>query len=110
MAEPVSLGLEVGDLAGLRAEGVLRGAGAETYVIAEGAPLPSAADAEIVRGLAGKAPQSIHEIVEWSGLYIGSVRARLRRLDASGGVHATAPPQSRNRKYTVPSDEDVGAR
>lgn len=97
-------------LAGLRAEGVLRGAGAETYVIAEGAPLPSAADAEIVRGLAGKAPQSIHEIVEWSGLSIGSVRARLRRLVESGWVHATAPPQSRNRKYTVPSDEDVGAR
>lgn len=58
-------------------------------------------DGDIARWLAGKEPQSIHEIAEWSGLSLKSVRARLRQLIADGRVHATAPPQSRHRKYFV---------
>jgi ATP-dependent DNA helicase RecG len=88
-------------LGGLKAEGVLRGVGNESYVLTEGAPLPSDDDQAIIRGLAGKPPQSVHDIVEWSGLSIGSVRARLRQLVEDGWVRATAPPQSRNRKYVA---------
>ncbi|MGO1543701.1 MAG: ATP-binding protein [Gulosibacter sp.] len=88
-------------LAELRNEGVLRGVGSERYVLADGAPLLSDTDAEIVRGLAGREPQSIHEIVNWSGLSIGTLRSRLRHLVEDGWVRATAPPQSRNRKYVV---------
>ncbi|MDN5599919.1 MAG: hypothetical protein ACTMKY_05025 [Dermabacteraceae bacterium] len=32
-----------------------------------------------IRGLRGKEPQSIHDIVEWSGLSIGTIRVTLRR-------------------------------
>ncbi|WP_083451492.1 ATP-binding protein [Leucobacter celer] len=88
-------------LSDLRGEGVLRGIGNETYVLADGAPLPDEIDTGIIRGLAGKDPQSIHQIVEWSGLALGTARARLRRLVDEGWVHATAPPQSRHRKYVV---------
>lgn len=91
-------------LANLKTEGVLRGVGGEAYVLADGAPLPSETDAVIIRRLAGKAPQSIHDIVESTGLTLGSVRARLRRLIEDGWVYATAPPQSRNRKYAVPGN------
>lgn len=90
-----------GILAGLRSEGVLRGVGGETYVLADGAPLLDETDEAIVQGLLEKPPQSIHEIVEWSGISLGNARARLRRLVEGGLVQATAPPQSRRRKYVV---------
>ena len=89
-------------LASLRDEGVLRGTGADAYALAKGAPLPSDEDAVILRGLRGTGPQSIHEIVAWSGMSIGAARARLRKLVDDGWVRATAPPQSRYRKYVVP--------
>lgn len=88
-------------LTSLRDEGILRGRGKDAYVLSEGAPLPSDADASIIRGLRGKEPQSVHDIVEWSGLSISTVRAKLRRLVAEGWVQATAPPQSRHRRYHV---------
>lgn len=91
-------------LAGLRNEGVLRGAGGESYSLAQGSRLPNDDDAELLRGLAGKDPQTIHQIVEWSGLPIGTARLRLRRLVAEGWIRATAPPQSRHRKYVVKGD------
>ena len=58
-------------------------------------------DGDIARWLEGKEPQSVREIVEWSGLSLKTVRARLRQLIDDGRVQATAPPQSRNRKYFV---------
>lgn len=88
-------------LSRLRSEGVVRGVGSETFVLADGAPLPSDADAALIRGLRGAEPQSIHEIAEWSGMSVGALRARLRRLVDDGWVQATAPPQSRHRKYVV---------
>lgn len=91
----------------LRDEGVLRGVGGEAYKLSDGAPLPDETDAAIIRGLAGKSPQSVHEIVEWSGLALGTARARLRRLVGDGWVHATAPPQSRYRKYFVRGSESA---
>lgn len=94
-------------LARLRAEGVLRGIGGEVYALADGAPLPRDDDAALVRGLWGKEPQSIHEIVEWSGMSIAALRTRLRRLVDDGWVQATAPPQSRNRRYTVRVPDDA---
>lgn len=95
-----------GILAGLRGEGVLRGAGNETYVLSDGSPLPSETDAAIVRGLAQKSPQTIHEIAQWSGLKVGTLRPRLRRLIEDGWVDATAPPQSRDRRYIVHGTAD----
>ncbi|WP_223585528.1 ATP-binding protein [Microbacterium sp. OVT16B] len=83
----------------LRDEGILRGSGGEAFVLSEGAPLPNEIDAEIIRGLAGNRAQTIHEISEWSNLSVGALRARLRRLIEDGWVQATAPPQSRDRKY-----------
>ncbi|MDT0157776.1 ATP-binding protein [Microbacterium sp. ARD32] len=88
-------------LSRLRSEGVLRGVRGEAFVLADGAPLPSEADAALIRGLRGSEPQSVHEIAEWSGSSVGALRARLRRLVDDGWVQATAPPQSRNRKYVV---------
>lgn len=88
-------------LASLRDEGVLRGRGGESFVLAEGAPLPADTDAAIIAGLRGREPQSVHDIVEWSGLSIGTVRVKLRRLIEDGWVRATAPPQSRHRRYVV---------
>lgn len=85
----------------LRGEGVLRGVGGGSYVLSEGAPLPNEIDAAIVYDLAGKDPQTIHEIAQSSGLSLGTLRARLRRLVEDGWVQATAPPQSRHRKYVV---------
>ncbi|ALJ18637.1 ATP-binding protein [Microbacterium sp. No. 7] len=88
-------------LTGLREEGVLRGTGTEGFVLAAGAPLPSDTDAALIRGLVGRGPQSVHDIVAWSGLSLSAVRSRLRRLVEDGWVQATAPPQSRHRKYVV---------
>lgn len=90
-----------GILGTLRDEGVIRRSAPETYVLAEGADLPTDTGAKIVRGLAGKEPQSIHEISEWSGISVESLRVRLRRLVADGWIRATAPPQSRHRKYVA---------
>lgn len=91
-------------LADLRSEGVLRGVGGEVFVLSEGAPLPDGTDAVILRGLAGQDPQNIHQIVEWSGLSIETARSRLRRLVDDGWVRATAPPQSRKRRYVLPGN------
>src|SRR5690606_12713909 len=91
-------------LTSLRDEGVLRGTGMDSLTLAQGAPLPSDADAAVIRGLTVTEPQSIHEIVAWSGLSIGTARSRLRKLVEDGWVQATAPPQSRHRKYVVRKD------
>lgn len=91
-------------LMALRDEGVLRSMGGESYALAGGSRLPNDDDAELLRGLAGKTPQTIHEIVEWSGLSLGAARLRLRRLVAEGWIRATAPPQSRHRKYVLHGD------
>ena len=94
-------------LTALRDEGVLRGAGDEQYVLADGASLPDDTEAAIIRGLVGKPPQSVHQIVDWSGLTLGTARVRLRKLVDEGWVQATAPPQSRNRKYVVPGSDGI---
>ncbi|MFC0672576.1 ATP-binding protein [Brachybacterium hainanense] len=91
-------------LSSLRDEGVLRGRGKDSYALADGAPLPNDEDAAIIRGLTGTDPQSIHEIAAWSGLTLGTARARMRKLVDDGWVQATAPPQSRHRKYVVRKD------
>lgn len=89
----------------LRDEGLLRGVGGDEYVLADQAPVLDEIDEDIVRALGGKDPQSVHEIVESTGLSLGTARARLRRLVDSGAVQATAPPQSRHRKYVARSSE-----
>ncbi|QPL05496.1 MULTISPECIES: ATP-binding protein [Actinomyces] len=61
----------------------------------------SEARREILRVLRTDEPRSIHEVSEMTGRSVGYVRPLLRDLVERGLVEATAPPQSRRRKYLI---------
>lgn len=92
-------------LEALRQEGVLRESGKERYLLAEGAPLPSESQMEIIRVLSASDPVSIREIAEAVGRTVNGLRQPLRALVKGGWVVATAPTTSRLRKYLVASDD-----
>ena len=56
---------------------------------------------ELLAALDEEHPRSIHEIAEATGKSPGALRPVLRELVGRGLVEATAPPQSRNRRYLL---------
>ncbi|GAA4479854.1 ATP-binding protein [Microbacterium panaciterrae] len=97
-------------LRALRREGVLRMTHDETFVLAEGAPLPASRDFEIFRVLSKTDPRTIHEIAEASGRAVGALRKVLRGLVSDGWIIATASPTSKNRRYLLAMDDDAPER
>lgn len=92
-------------LGALKQEGILRAAHGESYILADGAPLPGGRDMRILQSLSKTQAKTIHQIAEESGRSVGTLRKALRTLVDDGWVVATAPPTSKNRRYLLPGDE-----
>lgn len=102
-----NLGLDSDDcrevLVALAIDGILVGDGDGPYVLAGRRELRTTGEAqrEVLAVLRPDEPRSIHEIAEATGKSLGALRALLRDLVEQGLVEATAPPQSRKRKYLL---------
>lgn len=57
---------------------------------------------EILTHLSTHEPRGIHELAERTGRSASALRKVLRQLVGDGRAVATAPPQSRNRRYLLP--------
>lgn len=102
-----NLGLDSDDcrrvLTALVDTGLLTGSGDGPYTLARslGLHVVSGAQREVLEVLRADEPRSIHEVSEATGRSVGSLRPLLRDLVERGLVEATAPPQSRRRKYLL---------
>lgn len=103
-----NLGLDSDDcraaLAQLVADGLLVGMNDGPYVLTDLQMTDSVSGArwQILSLLDGSLPKSIAEISEATGKTRSALRPLLRDLVEQELVVATAPPQSRNRKYLLP--------
>ena len=90
-------------LAALVADGLLIGLNDGPYVLADldRTMRSTGAQWELLAALDEEHPRSIHEIAEATGKSPGALRPVLRELVGRGLVKATAPPQSRNRRYLL---------
>src|SRR5699024_5184750 len=101
----INLGLDSDEcrdvLAELLAADLLVGMNDGPYVLADPTMTTAVSGArwEILSALSPSAPLSIAEIAEATGKTRNALRPRLRELVDQGLVLATAPPQSRNRRY-----------
>lgn len=104
----INLGLDSDEcrdvLAELLAADLLVGMNDGPYVLADPTMTTAVSGArwEILSALSPSAPLSIAEIAEATGKTRNALRPRLRELVDQGLVLATAPPQSRNRRYLLP--------
>ena len=102
-----NLGLDSDDcrevLAALVADGLLIGLNDGPYVLTDldRTMQSTGAQWELLAALDEEHPRSIHEIAEATGKSPGALRPVLRELVGRGLVEATAPPQSRNRRYLL---------
>lgn len=67
-----------------------------------GSQPPRTAGDEILTHLSTHEPRDIHQLTERTGRSPSALRKALRQLVNDGRVVATAPPQSRNRRYLLP--------
>ena len=102
-----NLGLDSDDcrevLAALVADGLLIGLNDGPYVLTDldRTMQSTGAQRQLLAALDEERPRSIHEIAEATGKSPGALRPVLRELVGRGLVEATAPPQSRNRRYLL---------
>ena len=102
-----NLGLDSDDcrevLAALVADGLLIGLNDGPYVLTDldRTMQSTGAQRQLLAALDEEHPRSIHEIAEATGKSPGALRPVLRELVGRGLVKATAPPQSRNRRYLL---------
>ena len=102
-----NLGLDSDDcrevLAALVADGLLIGLNDGPYVLTDldRTMQSTGAQRQLLAALDEERPRSIHEIAEITGKSPGALRPVLRELVGRGLVEATAPPQSRNRRYLL---------
>lgn len=90
-------------LADLVADGLLVGVNDGPYVLADHrkTAAATAAEWEVLAVLTTSEPRTIREISDSTGKSLNALRLILRELVDRGLVVATAPPQSRNRKYLL---------
>lgn len=104
----INLGLDSDDcrevLAELVADGLLEGMNDGPYVLVDPGMTEAVSGArwEILSMLDVTTAKSIADIAETTGKTRSALRPLLRDLVDQGLVLATAPPQSRNRKYLIP--------
>lgn len=85
----------------LTREGVLTPIGTEEFALFGTPAAPADTEEAVLNSLSPMAPISIAELSELTGKSRGSLRPVLRRLVEEGRVRATAPPQSRHRRYLL---------
>ncbi|WP_234042805.1 ATP-binding protein [Actinomyces weissii] len=90
-------------LADLVADGLLVGMNDGPYVLVDQrrTAAATAAEWEVLAALTTSEPRTIREISDSTGKSLNALRLILRELVDRGLVVATAPPQSRNRKYLL---------
>lgn len=91
-------------LAALQSEGALRPTGPERYALVDSRPTPTS-DTGFLSSLSTDVPMSIQDIAAITGRTPNTLRPVLRRLVAEGRIIATAPPQSRHRRYLLKSSD-----
>lgn len=102
-----NLGLDSDDcrdlLGRLLGDGLLIGINDGPYVLADLAHTLATTGAQhaVLAVLDAVAPRSVHEIADLTGKSVPALRPVLRELVAAGLVEATAPPQSKNRRYLL---------
>lgn len=88
----------------LTREGVLTPIGTEEFALFGAPAAPADTEEAVLNSLSPMAPISIAELSELIGKSRGSLRPVLRRLVEKERVRATAPPQSRHRRYLLVED------
>lgn len=102
-----NLGLDSDDcrdvLGRLLGDGLLIGINDGPYVLAdlERTIVMTGAQHAVLAALDVATPRSIRDVAERTGKSLGSIRPVMRELVEAGLVVATAPPQSRNRRYLL---------
>ena len=95
-------------LRGLVVRGVLRQEGPESFVLHDAPVTPAGIDLQVMELLSPSEASSIQDLALATGRSTNSLRPVLRRLVASGRVVATAPPQSRRRRYLRSDSRTAG--
>lgn len=102
-----NLGLDSDDgrdvLGHLLCDGLLVGINDGPYVLAdlERTIAVTGSQHAILAALDAVEPRSIREVAEGTGKTLGTIRPLMRELVEAGLVVATAPPQSKNRRYLL---------
>lgn len=102
-----NLGLDSDDcrdvLGRLLGDGLLIGINDGPYVLAdlERTIVMTSAQHSVLAVLDAVVPRSVREIAELTGKSVSALRPVLRDLVAAGLIQATAPPQSKNRRYLL---------
>lgn len=92
----------------LRCQQVLQRQGADGYTISQGSPLPTPAEAEILRVLHQHGEVGSRDLAQHLGRNLNSLRRTLRRMVRDGQIEATAEPSSHLRRYRLPAHDQMG--